>query len=287
MKALLALAALALAGCAAFGEPMEPGDGPGVEIVDNRLFVPTSVNGTIVMALLDSAAEMTIVDDDLSRRLGLVTGGSAAAHGSGAAQLEATFAENVDIGMGGVQLRGIRVAVLDLGEVSQRLVGRPLDIILGREVFDAAPLFIDIEDRAVTALSPGEARRGLRLPLGEHRGIPTIPAEVEGHGPVAAVFDIGNGSEVMIGRAFAERIGLTAPGRIVERSSGGGLGGARERNIVVLRSLVVAGREFHDVRAAIDPGATASDLNLGTSILRHFVITTDFPERAIWLEPRE
>jgi predicted aspartyl protease len=286
MKAFLAFAALALAGCATFSEPWEPADGPAVEIVNDRLFVPTAVNGMVVMALLDSAAEMTIVDDDLARRLGLVTGGRAAAHGSGAAQMEASFAEDVDIGMGGIQLRGIRVAVLDLGEVSQRLVGRPLDIILGREVFDAAPLFIDIEDLAVTALSPGEGRRGLRLPLGEHRGIPTIPAQVEDHAPVAAVFDIGNGSEVMVGRAFAERIGLTAPGRIVERSSGGGLGGARERDIVVLRSLVVAGREFRDVRAAIDPGATASDLNLGTSILRHFVITTDFPDRAIWLEPR-
>ena len=287
MKALLVVAALGLAGCVAVTPHNEPGPDPDVEIVNNRLFVPTYVNGVMILALLDSAAEMTIVDDDFARRLGLVTTGSAAAHGSGAVRMEATFAENVDIGMGGVQLRGISVGVLDLGEVSQRLVGRPLDMILGRELFDAAPIFVDIEERAVTAVAPGEARRGVRLPLGEHRGIPTVPAEVEGREPVAAVFDIGNGTEVLIGRAYAERIGLTAPERIVERSSGGGLGGARERDIVVLRSLRVAGREFRDVRAAIDPGATASDLNIGTSILRHFVITTDFPERAVWLEPRQ
>ena len=286
MKALLASAALALAGCAAFSEPMEPGDGPGVEIVNNRLFVPTSVNGTIVMALLDSAAEMTIVDDDLARRLGLVAAGSAAAHGSGAAQLEATFAENVDIGMGGVQLRGIRVAVLDLEEVSQRLIGRPVEIILGREIFDAGRLLVDIEGRMVTAVFRDIPPAGVRLPVAEHRGIPTVPAEVEGEA-VQAVFDLGNGREVLIGRAFAERTGLTGPGRIVERRSGGGLGGARDEDIVVLRSLRLAGREFRDVSAAIDPGETASDVNIGTSILRHFVITTDFPERAIWLEPRE
>lgn len=287
MKSLPALAGLALAGCTTFNEPMEPRDVSPVEIVNNRLFVPTAVNGAVVMALLDSAAEMTIIDDDVVRRLGLVASGSAAAHGSGAAQMEASFVEAVDIGMGGIQLRDARVAVLDLGEVSQRLVGRPLDMILGREVFDAAPLFIDIEARTVTTLAAGEGRRGVRLPLGEHRGTPTVPAAVEGHEPVQAVFDIGNGSEVLVGRAYAERIGLTAPDRIVERTSGGGLGGARERDIVVLRSLVVAGREFRDVRAAIDPGPTASDLNIGTSILRRFVITTDFPQRAIWLEPRE
>jgi hypothetical protein len=52
------------------------------------------------------------------------------------------------------------------------------------------------------------------------------------------------------------------------------------------RNLHVAGREFIDVPAAIDPGETASDLNLGTSILRDFIITTDFADGAIWLEPR-
>ena len=287
IRALLAAAALGLAACAAGSNHVEPGPDPDVELVNNRLFVPAAVNGTVVVALLDSAAEMTVVDDDFARRLGLVTEGSAAAHGSGAARMEATFATGVDIGMGGVQLRDVRVAVMDLGEVSQRLVGRPLDMILGREVFDAAPLLVDIEDRTVTAVAAGEGRRGVRLPLGEHRGTPTIPAAVEGHEPVGAVLDIGNGSEVLVGRAYAERIGLTAPGRVVERRSGGGLGGALERDIVILRNLVVAGREFRDVRAAIDPGATASDLNLGTSILRHFVITTDFPQRAVWLEARE
>jgi predicted aspartyl protease len=287
VKAWLALAAFGLAACTATTPHHEPGADPPVELVNNRLFVPAVVDGVPVMALLDSAAEMTVLDDDFARRLGLAAEGGAAAHGSGAAQLEAAFAEGVAIGMGGVQLRDVRVAVMDLGEVSQRLVGRPLDMILGRELFYAAPLLIDIESRMVTALAQGEGRSGVRLPLGEHRGTPTIPAAVEGHGPVQAVLDTGNGSEVLVGRAYAERIGLTAPGRIVERRSGGGLGGARERDIVVLRSLLVAGREFRDVRAAIDPGETASDLNLGTSILRHFVITTDFPQRAVWLEARQ
>jgi predicted aspartyl protease len=283
---MIGLAALALAACVpTLHEPEEAGLEPGLDIVNNRLFVPAVVNGQATSALLDSAAEMTIVDDDFARRLVLATTGSATAHGSGAATLEATFADDVDIGMGGVQLRGIRVAVLDLGEVSQRLIGRPVEIILGREVFDAGRLLVDIEGAMVTAVYRDTTPSGIRLPMAEQRGVPVIPAEVEGQA-VQAVFDLGNGSEVLVGRNFAERLGLNAPGRIVERRRGGGLGGARERDIVVLRNLRVAGREFRDVPAAIDPGETASDLNIGTSILRHFVITTDFPERAVWLEPR-
>jgi len=287
MSWCLWLAALALAGCATFSEPYERGPEPGLEIVNDRLFVPAVVNGVVTEALLDSAAEMTIFDDDFARRLGLTAQGSATAHGSGEAAMQAGFVEDVDIGMGGIQLRGARVAVLDLGEMSQRLAGRSVDLILGRDLFDAGRLRIDIDGSMVTALAPGEPVSGVRLPLGNHRGIPTIPAAVEDHEPIEAVLDTGNGSEVLIGGNYAERIGLTVPERIVERRSGGGLGGALERDIVVLRNLRVAGREFHDVRAAIDPGETASDLNIGTSILRHFVITTDFPGQAVWLEPKE
>lgn len=287
MKLITGLAALALAGCTTFSEPYERGPEPGLEIVNDRLFVPAVVNGVAIDALLDSAAEMTVLDDNFARRLGLTAAGSATAHGSGDATMQAGFLDGVDIGMGGLQMRGARVAVLDLAEVSQRLIGRPVALILGRDLFDTGRLRIDIEGRMVTALAPGEGVSGVRLPLGNHRGLPTIPAAVEDHEPVEAVLDTGNGSEVMVGRAYAESIGLTAPERIVERRSGGGLGGALERDIVLLRNLRVAGREFHDVRAAIDPGETASDLNIGTSILRHFVITTDFPGQAVWLEPRQ
>lgn len=285
MKAGIGLAALALAACAT--APSEPAVEPGLEIVNNRLFVPALVNGQSTSALLDSGAEMTIVDDDFARRLGLLTAGSATAHGSGEARMEASFAEDVDIGISGVQLRGIRVAVLDLGEVSRRLLGRNVDVILGRELFETGRLLIDIEGGILTALGGNAPPPGRWMQVREHRGVPTVTVEVEDQPPVQAAFDLGNGSEVLVGRAYAERIGLTAPGRIVERRSGGGLGGALERDIVVLRNLRIAGREFRDVPAAIDPGETASDVNIGTSILRRFVITTDFPQRAVWLEPRE
>jgi hypothetical protein len=274
---------LVLGSCASVAGPEPPAS--ALELFNNRLFVPATVNGQATAALLDSGAEMTVLDDDFAARLGLDAGGSATARGSGAATMEARFAENVAIQAAGARLVD-RVAIVDLDEVSERLIGRPVEMILGRELFDRVPLRLDIAAGRIAPAGPVD-RRGERLPLGEHRGTPTIPAAVEGHAPVQAAFDLGNGSEVLIGRAYAERIGLAAPHRIVERRPGGGLGGAVERDIVVIRNLRVAGREFSDVRAAIDPGESASDLNIGTSILRHFVITTDFPDRAVWLEPRQ
>lgn len=272
-----------IATCAAL-LPLYPAVAEPLERFNNRLFLATTVNGERTTALLDSAAELTIIDDDFAVRLGLNANGSATAHGSGAEPMEARFADHVAIRAAGISFEA-RVGILDLGEVSQRLLGRPVDMLLGRDLFDHARLHIDIAHCTIERIdkTPGQS---MRLPLSDHRGVPAIPASVEGHQPVQAVFDLGNGSNVLVGRAYAERIGLAAPERIVARSSGGGLGGAGERDMVVLRSLTVAGREFRDVPAAIDPGETASDLNIGTSILRHFIITTDFAGGSIWLRFR-
>ncbi|MBV9882840.1 MAG: aspartyl protease family protein [Sphingomonadaceae bacterium] len=273
MKTLLALVALALP-AAGGAEPLR--------VVHDRLFIPVIVNGERTEALLDSAAEMTILDDDFARHLNLAVGGDEAAHGSGAAEMRARFADHVAVETLGGSME-LRVGILDLDEVGNRLVGRPLHMLLGRDLFDETRLRIDIAGGTIEAFDGRP--RGVLLPVGEHRGTPTVPAAVEGHGAVQAVFDTGNGSGVLVGSAYARRIGLTGA-RIVGREEGGGLGGARRRDIVVLRSLTLAGRSFRNVRAAIDPGETASDLNIGTSILRHFVITTDFAGHRVWLEPR-
>jgi predicted aspartyl protease len=273
-SALLLAAAFALPAMAA-AEPLE--------LYNDRPFVRVTVNGQPVTGLLDTAAELTLIDDDTAARLGLTVTGGATAHGSGAATMEARFADHVAVEAVGVSVE-LRAGILDLGEVSGRLIGRPVEMLLGRDLFDNARLRLDYAAGTLTVAEG--VPRGVRLPLGEFRGVPTVPAAVEGHAPVAAVLDTGNGTEVLVGSVYARRIGLLTPDRIVAHGQGGGLGGVRTRDIVILRTLTIAGRTFRNVRAAIDPGETASDLNIGTSILRHFVLTTDFAGHQVWLEPR-
>jgi hypothetical protein len=81
---------------------------------------------------------------------------------------------------------------------------------------------------------------------------------------------------VLVGAALAQRLRLLSDGRAVGSQRGGGLGGEGTRQLIRLRSLEVAGRTFADLPAAIDVQASAADVNLGVSVLRHFLITTDF-----------
>ena len=252
----------------------------------DRLFIPARLNGIETRdALLDSGAELSLVDQAFAQQAGLVTAGTETARGTGGEE-EVTFAQGVTIEAVGIRLENRPVAVLDLGDIATRLVGSPVTMIVGRELFDAARLAIDIENGTIAAVGRDQVPVGLQLTMDTHNALQTIPVAVEGGAPVQAEFDLGNGSEVLIGAAYAERAGLLAPDRIVGQKSGGGIGGEVERDLVVLAELEVAGVSFRDVPAAIDRTDNAGDVNVGVRILRNFGITVDFAENAVWLEPR-
>lgn len=258
--------------------PVSPAQG-------GRLVVDARINGQAVQALLDSAAEMSFVDRALAARLRLASNQTAAAQGSGRASFEAGLVKGVRLEAFGLVLRDQTVATASLQDVGRRLLGRRLDLILGREIFDAARLRIDLEGGTVTVVDPGVTPSGVRLGLLEEHGVETIPVQVEG-APVRATFDTGNGSEVLVGSGLAARLHLLTDGRPVRQSRGGGLGGETLRQVFTLRTLEVAGQTLHDVAAAVDEQPSASDLNVGISVLRHFIVTSDFAAGAIWLEAR-
>jgi hypothetical protein len=253
----------------------------------SRLMLAARINGRAVDALLDSAAEATIVDHSLVQTLHLHAGKAVVGQGSGAASFNAQLISDVTLAALGLTLANQTIAVADLSDVGQRLLGRPLGVILGREIFDAARLSIDIEGRRIRVEPRNREPRGVRLNLETEHGVETVAVRIEGSAPARATFDLGNGSEVLLSAAFAARLQLLTDGRRVTQKKGGGLGGEATRQIITLRSLEVAGHQFSDVAAAVDTQPSASDVNIGVAILRHFRITTDYARHAVWLEAQE
>jgi hypothetical protein len=245
---------------------------------NGRLFVQAKVNGFATEALLDSAAEASLIDPRLAAAAHLPEGQEITVRGSGG-EAKARIVEGVTIELLGQKVPAEAVIVADLGEISQRLVKRPTQAIIGREAFDALRFVIDIKGGTITLATA--APEGAKLPLTAHAGVESIPVTV-GATPALAEFDLGNGSEVLVSRAFAQKVGLKLSGK----KAGGGFGGEVVRDTTVLPSLIVAGVQYRDVPAAVDDQPTAGELNIGTSILKDFIITTDFKQRAIWLAPR-
>jgi len=251
----------------------------------DRLLLAAQVNGHDVEALLDSAAEASFLDRAFARRIGLAGQESVTAKGSGEKNFDVSMANGVTLSAAGLTLRDQTVAISDLGDVAQRLLGHPLDMILGRELFDAARLHIDIERRELKVMDEKSEPPGVRFELETVNGIELFPVRVEGE-PARAAFDLGNGSNVLVGGPYAQRRGFFTDDRAVTKEAGGGLGGEIQRSTFALKTLEIAGVTLRDVAAALDDGDSATDLNVGISVLRHFVITTDFRAHALWLEPR-
>lgn len=269
MKRLIPLLLAVCAG-AASAEPL---------VIDNgRLFVQVKVNGTPTEALLDSAAEASIVDPKFAAAAKLPQGEEITIKGSGG-EAKARIIEGATIEFLDKTIPIEALVISDLGEISQRLIKRPTQAIVGRELFDAMPLAIDLEASTVKLATGSPA--GTKLPLTGHAGVESIPVMV-GSITGQAEFDLGNGSGTLVSRAFAQKTGLTVTGK----KAGGGIGGEVIRDTTVIPALSVAGVTYRDVPASIDDQPSADDLNLGTSILKDFLITTDFKQRAVWLAPR-
>jgi len=252
----------------------------------SRLMIAARVNGHAVTALLDSAAESTILDQDFARRLGLASGAAVSGQGSGQASFEASLVKGVTLEALGLSLPGQTVAVADLGDVGRRLLKQRLDVILGREIFDAARIAIDIEARTIEVVPRTAAPRGARLELVTEHGVETLPVRLGG-ASLRATFDLGNGSHVLVSESCARRLHLLDAAGPVRTEKGGGLGGEADRRLVTLPPFELAGRRFAGLEAAVDSQASASDLNVGVEVLRHFLITVDYAQHAAWLLPRD
>jgi predicted aspartyl protease len=284
----MAAAALFLLASVALGSAAS-GDGHSYPLSlprGSRLMIQAAVNGHDVEAILDSAAEMTLIDREFAKKLNLKSSSSVEGQGSGKASFEAGIVEGVQLDALGLSLSNQTVAIVDLEDVGKRLLGRRVDVILGREIFDAARLLIDIDGHRIAVIPRDREPAGVRLQLITEHGVETVPVRVEGAEPVSATFDLGNGTGVLVSSGLAQRMQLLTDGRSVKSAGGGGLGGVTMRQTFKLKSVELAGQVFTNVTAAIDAQPSASDVNIGVNVLRHFMITTDFANHAVWLNPR-
>ena len=265
-------AALVAVATSAAAEPLH--------VYNGRLFITAKVNDVATEALLDSGAEASIFDPALAAKAKFAAGTPQVMKGSAGSQ-SAHIVEGVTLNALGVDMHPEVVVVMDMSDLSQRLIKRPTQAIVGRELFDSARLQIDLGGGKISAVSKAKTPRGARLPLTPHAGIEAIPVKANGVA-AQAEFDLGNGSDVMISRDLVTKLGL----KILGKKTGGGIGGAIERDYVMLPTLEVAGRRFRNLHANIDDQPSHNDMNIGTSILKHFLITTDFKDRTVWLAPR-
>ncbi len=259
---------------------------------DERLFLPGTVNGHETSIVLDSGADATVLDQAFADEIGLSGSGELAAGGTGG-RTTVQLATGVDIRIGELELNDLTVAILDLEGVAARAVGRPIPVILGKEIFNETVVDIDYPERRIAFHDPARWRYegdGGRVALREQDGDRNVAIAVEGLPPISVGFDIGQGSALTLYEAYTTEQSLL-DGRRSSTRRGGGVGGAVIGTVATLEKVEFGGVEFSAVPTgfAIDAEGsfdTAREQgNLGTAIFRRFHMIVDYNNDALYLEP--
>ena len=157
----------------------------------NRMFIAAQINGHQTLAMLDTAASVTTVNRAYAESIGLPHGFKIPAKGAGGVT-EAEFVSGLRLDIAGLQVSDASVGVMDLVPI-ERSIGRPINVILGRDFFNHAVVSIDWADKRLTVSSPTAFRPNASatvLELKKVGAFNTIPVSIAGAPPVDALFDV-------------------------------------------------------------------------------------------------
>jgi hypothetical protein len=253
----------------------------------NRMFLKGSINGVETTMVLDSGAGVTTLDKAFAQKIGLTNGQKISALGTGGEQ-DAELFQNVTIEAGNLKLSGATVVAIDLSQIAKG-IGRPMPVILGRELFMNSVVAIDF-DRKEMSLSPSKgfvAPNGAKeVKLKRDGTLHYIPVSLAGLPPVDAAFDLGNGGALSISKEYheAHREFSALPHAI---SLSGGVGGLHEMKMVTVPKVDMAGFEFGGVPAnlgALADGPYEDRANVGIQMFRPFELTLDLGNDRLWLK---
>jgi hypothetical protein len=256
-----------------------------------RILIPATVEGRPVKLLLDSGAGITALDTGFAKQARIKAGGSVGVMGVGGASTM-QLAPNIEVKLGGLTLSHITAGLIDLSDVAASM-GRPLPLILGKEVLNALVVDIDFQRHKIAFRDPNGFSGppgAVRLTLGKHGDSHTVPVSVEGAAPVPFDFDLGNGSPLIVYGAYRDSAHLL-DGKLQSLTLTSGVGGAKPDKMATISSIALGGVQLASVPAAFpDAGndAVSSDRvggNIGLPVFRRFRLVTDYAHNAIWLTP--
>lgn len=253
-----------------------------------RVVTAGTVNGHSVEMLLDSGAGVTVIDAAYARQIGLPKGMAIEAMGAGGTTA-AELVSGVTLTLGGATFANATVAVMDMSPIAKAL-GRPMPVVLGRELFDNSVLTFDWERSLLGIADPKNfaAPAGARLlKLGRKDRLNTVEVSVAGLPPITAFLDLGAGLAMTLPKEY-----WTAHREIAGLKSAdiqsGGVGGMIPARIVTVPRVDFGGERFTDVPVQLGVGeahGAVKEAKVGINLLRQFRVTMDLGNDRLYLEP--
>lgn len=258
---------------------------------DNRILVPVVIDNIPATALIDTGADIVMVSGALAKELSRSSDAAiVVATTSGATT--APLLRDVKVELGNVRLHAITAAVVNLATPSLAL-GRKIDLVLGRELFEHLIVRIDFADQRIGFQRPADFKPpqgSVRVPLRRFNRSRTIDVSIEGGPVVPMQFDLGIDMPVMLNEPYWSKQEYLSN----RRSSTmlfAGAAGAREAQIATFREISIAGQRISEVSVTFAPSRGDAERLLppgivGMPVLSRFDIVTDYSRDVLYLTKR-
>jgi predicted aspartyl protease len=253
-----------------------------------HLYAPVTIAGHPFTFLIDTGAQDILIDRRVVAVLGLHPVGALEASGaSRTGGLQVVQLPEVDVGAG--RLRDLVVTTIDLGASTAGAFH--IDGILGYPFFAQTIARIDVAARTMTFGPPGAiVPEGDRIALELDRSFPEARFRLDANVTAPFVIDTGNAAELLLYRPFVERHPGIVPFTSSQRRSFG-IGGGTESYRTALEELDVGATPLYHVDTDVmlaTSGAFADRFdagNIGLGVLANFVVTFDYPNAEMYVEP--
>ena len=255
---------------------------------ESQIHLPGRVAGRNTSIWLDSGAETLVLDTAFARSLGLRLRGSEIGHAvQGSTRGFRLGAVTVETEAFSLEVKN--AAAFDLSGLSAA-AGRPLHAMIGKDVFDAFLVDLDVPGRTATFLDAGAplpAGAFDSLPLLPSRGLRGVSVRIGDSPPVESPFYLGSNGTLIVSPAWAAAQGLTVNRRTTTTPSTG-IAGVTLNTEYVAPAVHVGSVTFRDVPisvAATWSPSKRAQANIGLELLGRFRMAVDHARDRLHLAP--
>lgn len=264
------------------------------DLVNNHIYIHGEVDGKPVRFLVDTGG-VNLLIPSVAARLGLTVNGKMQGAGVGERKVDMGFARGKTLAVGDVRLADPMFYVIDF-EALNDVEGENVEGLVGFEMFHRLAVRIDYPARTLILTSrdhfTAPATPGtIAVPFELRVRIPVVQGAIDGI-PARLTIDTGARNAISIHSPFTREHQLEARYHpAFETLTGWGVGGGSKGKPVRLGKLQLGDAVLPDVVGDLfvgDKGAFAdpeASGNIGGGVLKRFVVTFDYRDRKMFLEP--
>ena len=261
------------------------------KFIEDHIYFEVELGGKKSLWCIDSGASATVVDKTFAEASGLEPMGNLKGKGAGSV-VDVSFTELPAFSLPGVEFGKQNVAIIDLNWLFSQWMGFEVAGLLGFDFLSRMVTRIDYANELISFYHPDHFEykgNGVILDAPVSQGNTfNLPVTIDGKYGGLWRLDSGAGG-MWFHYPFAEKHGLfDRPG--VEGMSAGA-GGTGTYRSVQFKTMEFVGWTIHDPVISLPPGKGQGAFgdeeltgNIGSSLLRHFVIYLDYKDERVIVE---